>query len=215
MPQDSPYIMSFSIGGLCLLESKVIAKAYTSSNDWNETKDLVIRENLLQARVISSAQRMLGEVIPRLRLLSEKELSLFRTSADQDQRHLLWLAICRRHAFIADFYVQVVHERYLSLKDAAAEAGIETYHGTAKRLLKTQHYIGDDFYPAIIDEEIFQKAQAELIKRAAALGRLNRAPKEIAFKAPTVFRIRDVKRHFPNPVEQAEYIYSLIEGEVS
>ncbi len=111
-----------------------------------------------------------------------------------------------------------LYENYLSglsLKDAAAEAGIETYHGTAKRLLKTQHYIGDDFYPAIIDEEIFQKAQAELIKRAAALGRLNRAPKEIAFKAPTVFRIRDVKRHFPNPVEQAEYIYSLIEGEVS
>ncbi len=81
-----------------MLESKVIAKAYTSSNDWSETRDLVIRENLLQVRVISSAQRMLGEVIPRLRLLSEKELSLFRTSADQDQRHLLWLAICRRHA---------------------------------------------------------------------------------------------------------------------
>jgi len=100
-----------------LLESKVIAKAYTSSNDWSETRDLVIRENLLQVRVISSAQRMLGEVIPRLRLLSEKELSLFRTSADQDQRHLLWLAICRRHAFIADFYVQVVHERYMSLKE--------------------------------------------------------------------------------------------------
>jgi len=117
MPHDSPYIMSFSIGGLCLLESKVIAKAYTSSNDWSETRDLVIRENLLQARVISSAQRMLGEVIPRLRLLSEKELSLFRTSADQDQRYLLWLAICRRHAFIGDFYVQVVHERYLSLKE--------------------------------------------------------------------------------------------------
>lgn len=108
-----------------MLESKVIAKAYTSSNDWNETKDLVIRENLLQARVISSAQRMLGEVIPRLRLLSEKELSLFRTSADQDQRHLLWLAICRRHAFISDFYVQVVHERYLSLKE---KVGIDEFN---------------------------------------------------------------------------------------
>lgn len=88
------------------------------------------------------------------------------------------------------------------------------YHGTAKRLLKTQHYIGDDFYPAIIDEMVFQNAQVELVKRAAALGRLNRAPKEKALTAPTIFTIRDIKKHFDNPVMQAEYIYSLIESEV-
>ena len=60
-----------------------------------------------------------------------------------------------------------LYENYLSglsLKDAAAKAGIDTYHGTAKRLLKTQHYIGDDFYPAIIDEMVFQNAQVELVK---------------------------------------------------
>lgn len=111
-----------------------------------------------------------------------------------------------------------LYENYLtglSLKDAAAEAGIDTYHGTAKRLLKTQHYIGDDFYPAIIDETVFQNAQEELMKRAAALGRLNRAPKEKVLKAPTVFTIRDIKKRFDNPVMQAEYIYSLIESEVS
>ena len=111
-----------------------------------------------------------------------------------------------------------LYENYLSglsLKDAAAEAGINTYHGTAKRLLKTRHYLGDDFYPAIVDEAVFQKAQEELTKRAAALGRLNRTPKEKVFTAPTIFTIRDVKRHFPNPVEQAEYIYSMIESEVS
>lgn len=93
--------------------------------------------------------------------------------------------------------------------------GIDTYHGTAKRLLKTQHYIGDDFYPAIIDKTVFQNAQAELMKRAAALGRLNRTPKEKLLKAPTVFTIRDIKTRFDNPVTQAEYIYSLIESEVS
>lgn len=111
-----------------------------------------------------------------------------------------------------------LYENYLtglSLKDATAEAGIDTYHGTAKRLLKTQHYIGDDFYPAIIDETVFQHAQEELMKRAAALGRLNRAPKKKVFKAPTVFTIWDIKTRFDNPVTQAEYIYSLIESEVS
>lgn len=110
-----------------------------------------------------------------------------------------------------------LYENYLtglSLKDAAAEAGIDTYHGTAKRLLKTKHYVGDDFYPAIIDETVFLNAQAELIKRAAALGRLNRAPKEKELKAPTIFTIRDIKKHMNTPAGQAEYIYSLIESEV-
>ena len=69
-----------------------------------------------------------------------------------------------------------LYENYISgmsLKTAAAKAGIETYHGTAKRLMMTRHYLGDDFYPAIINEEIFHKAQEELTKRAA-LCRMNR-----------------------------------------
>lgn len=110
-----------------------------------------------------------------------------------------------------------LYENYLtglSLKDAASETSIETYHRTAKRLLKTKHYIVDDFYPAIIDETVFLSAQAELIKRAAALGRLNRTPKEKVLTAPTVFTIRDIKKHMSSPAQQAEYIYSLIESEV-
>ena len=41
----------------------------------------------------------------------------------------------------------------MALAKAAAAAGIETYHGTAKRLMENRHYLGDDFYPAIIDQE--------------------------------------------------------------
>lgn len=52
-------------------------------------------------------------------------------------------------------------------------AGIETYHGTAKRLMENRHYLGDDFYPAIIDQETYDKAAIRL-ERAGKLGRLNR-----------------------------------------
>lgn len=103
----------------------------------------------------------------------------------------------------------------LSLKEAAAQAGIDTHHGTVKHMLKTQHYIGNDFYPAIIDEATFNNAQVELTKRAETLGRLNCASKEKVLTAPTVFTLQDIKKHFDNPVKQAEYIYSLIESEVS
>lgn len=110
-----------------------------------------------------------------------------------------------------------LYKNYLSgmgLQMAASEAGIQTYHGTAKRLLMTKHYLGDDFYPAIIDEETYQKAQEELINRAAALGRLNRTTKQKPIKTPTLFTIRDIEKHFDNPAAQAEDLYSLIDCEV-
>lgn len=110
-----------------------------------------------------------------------------------------------------------LYENYISgmsLKTAAAKAGIETYHGTAKRLMMTRHYLGDDFYPAIIDEEIFHKAQEELSQRAA-LCRMNRDTQKKTLKTPTLFTIREIEKHFANPAAQAEYMYSLIDCEVS
>ena len=46
--------------------------------------------------------------------------------------------------------LRLLYKNYLSgmsLSKAAAKAGIPTYHGTAKRLMGTVHYLGDSFYP--------------------------------------------------------------------
>jgi len=117
MANDVPYIMSFTSGGLSLRESLIVTDVFLSGNDWAQARKLIIQDNLLQVRMINSAKRILSEIIPRLQLFSEQELHFFSTSTDQDQRHLLWLTICRRHAFIADFYTEIVHDRYLSLKE--------------------------------------------------------------------------------------------------
>ena len=102
----------------------------------------------------------------------------------------------------------------MSLKNAANKAGIETYHASAKRLLMTEHYLGDDFYPAIIDKETFDRVQAERIKRAAALGRLDRKSTRKSPKIPTQFSIGAIMEHYDNPATQAEYVYGLLKGEV-
>ena len=75
----------------------------------------------------------------------------------------------------------------MSLSKAAAEAGIPTYHGTAKRLMGTVHYLGDSFYPAIIDMRKLQ--------------------------IPTHFHMGEIATLHDNPMKQAEYLYSLIESE--
>ncbi len=114
--------------------------------------------------------------------------------------------------------IRSLYENYLSglgLKEAASKAGIETYHGTAKRIMSNRRYLGDDYYPAIIDRVTFQKVQAELQKRASKLGRLNKTPSKKVIKIHTSFTIVGVKTCFDDPIMQAEYIYSLIESEVS
>ena len=113
--------------------------------------------------------------------------------------------------------LRMLYANYLdgmSLKNAATEAGIETYHASAKRLLMTEHYFGDDFYPAIIGKEAFDRVQAERVKRAAALGRLDRKSKRKPPKIPTQFSIGAIMEHYDNPATQAEYVYSLLNSEV-
>ncbi|WP_019543166.1 hypothetical protein [Selenomonas bovis] len=113
--------------------------------------------------------------------------------------------------------IKRLYKNYLSgmsLKKAAAEAGMETYHCSAKRLMQNKHYLGDNFYPAIIDKDTFDKASAEFLRRAILLGRLHRKAKVKPSSAPTSFTMAKIVKQYKDPKLQAEYLYSLIESEV-
>lgn len=47
----------------------------------------------------------------------------------------------------------------LGLKPAAENAGLDIFHGSAGRMLRNKHYLGDEFYPAIIEKELFDHAE--------------------------------------------------------
>ena len=112
--------------------------------------------------------------------------------------------------------VRMLFKHYLSglsLENAAKEAGINTYHSTAKNMLTNKHYLGDDFYPAIISLSDFEAARELRIFKAIRSGRFDITPKTKELKIPTKFTTRGIIRHFDDPIEQAEYLYSLIESE--
>lgn len=103
----------------------------------------------------------------------------------------------------------------LGLKHAAENADLKIYHGSAGRMLRNTHYLGDEYYPAIIDREQFDKAEEIRISRASSLGRvreLQASPKPVA---DTRFTLPTVERKFADPFEQAEYTYSLVKSEVT
>ena len=102
----------------------------------------------------------------------------------------------------------------MALVPAAEKVGLKLYHGSAGRMLRNKKYLGDDYYPAIIDKETFDKAEEIRMSRAKALGRVweLEGKKDIPF--PTSFSMPAVKKVSDDPFEQAAYAYSLIESEV-
>ena len=108
--------MSFSTGGLFRLESVELALIFLEINDWTAVQIKVLADNLLQARTINTSKRFCREIISRLKTLTRSEVELLVHGNIQEQSYLLWLAICRRYKFIADFAVEIIRERFINLK---------------------------------------------------------------------------------------------------
>lgn len=102
----------------------------------------------------------------------------------------------------------------LSLNDAAKEAGIDCYHATVSKILQNKCYLGDDFYPAIIEEDTFRKVGFEKHRRAKMLGRLQEPKAATKMDYAVKFKAKPLKQKYVNPFKQAEYAYSQIEREM-
>ncbi|MCP4367831.1 MAG: DUF1819 family protein, partial [Deltaproteobacteria bacterium] len=108
------YKLSFTGAGLSISGSIKIAEVYLQLRDWDAVREKVFAENLLQARTQSSVQRTFQELAPRLQELTDEQLELLVEGNHQEQRQILWYAICRRYAFIREFATEVLYEKYLS-----------------------------------------------------------------------------------------------------
>lgn len=113
--------------------------------------------------------------------------------------------------------VRKLYEGYISgiaYMPASEAAGLKIYHTGAKKMMQNKHYLGDDYYPAIIDKETFDAAEAERVKRQAKLGRVfDDKPAKVS-KIATGFTMPKVLKKYDDPFKQAEYAYSLIESGV-
>lgn len=113
---DKRYSMSFTTGSLFHRESVQLAALYLELGDWSAVRDKVFTENLLQTRTANSLKRTYREIVSRLMTLQRNEIVLLVESSPQEQAYLLWMAVCRRYTFIAEFAAEVLRERYITLK---------------------------------------------------------------------------------------------------
>lgn len=115
MTTASKYNMSFTVGGLLLSESVLLAKLYIETKNWAQVRKVASADNLLQIRTLAARERIVREVVFRLMELSPDELTLFLAVHQQEQGYLLWLAICRHYPFIAEFTIDVLHDRFVRM----------------------------------------------------------------------------------------------------
>ena len=109
-----------------------------------------------------------------------------------------------------------MYESYLagkSLLVSSKEAGINCFHGSASRMLLNKRYLGDDYYPPLIDKETYDRIVEEKEKRATALGRVDRIKPKQETVIPCKFKMRKPTQNLRDPFADAAYLYSLIESE--
>ena len=104
-------------------------------------------------------------------------------------------------------------ENYLagmSFDKAAREAGLKMVHCQVKRMLLNLKYLGDGFYPPILERETVAEIEAERIKREKALGHSRWRKDNQAVRVYKDFCVPEITEMYRDPIRQAEYAYSLI-----
>lgn len=83
---------------------------------------------------------------------------------------------------------------------------IQRSHTSITRILSNRQYLGDEIFPAIIDEDLFQRVADERarLQREGHKKVESSEPDRLRFSAPKP------KQIFEDPFKQAEYAYSLI-----
>ena len=125
--KPKPYKLSFTAASLYISDSIKIAEEYLKLQNWDLAKKEVMSNNLLQSRTKSSAVRLYRELAQRLQMLSDDQLELLVEGSVQEQKQLLWLAVCKRYVFIQEFAIEVLYEKFLTMNCELTELDYDAF----------------------------------------------------------------------------------------
>lgn len=106
------YSLSITGAGTYRVETAMVARDYLDCCDWTLVRRHIVDDDLMTINSISSRERSGGEIIKRLKTLSNDELEFFAFAMDDDQLAMLWLVLCRTYQFLHSFSENVVAARY-------------------------------------------------------------------------------------------------------
>jgi len=112
MAKVSTYKLSFTAASLRLSETVKVAKAANDSGitDLNKVRDSGVVFTSGKAR---TTDREFREIRKRLELLTPDQLEVLIHGDLISQKQIAFLALCKHHAFIRDFVIEVIREKTL------------------------------------------------------------------------------------------------------
>lgn len=124
------YRLSFTTGGLFLLEAPLVAERYLATRDWSLARSQVRDGNLLQVRTAAASTRISKELVSRLELLDQAELEFLLDCNLRERAYLLWVAACRRYSLIREFAKDLLREHFILLRRQLTTSDYEAFIGS-------------------------------------------------------------------------------------
>ena len=133
MNETTLYNMSFTAGAVMLNETNAVASALLDCNgDWDKTKEITFKENLMQKDKAASNARYFALMKQRLETLNQAELEMLVNSTVAVRRQLVLLAICKAHPFIYDFISENVRDCFYNQYEKVTHANFNEFYNEKK-----------------------------------------------------------------------------------
>lgn len=110
---NNEYVFSYTAATLMLHETDEVIKEYLKNKDWDKVKDLVVEENIMQKKSISSRKRVFTELKRRIESLTNEQVEYINEASSSDIRNLLFLSILKTYRFIFEFMTEIISKKVL------------------------------------------------------------------------------------------------------
>lgn len=105
------YNLAFTAGALLYNESILFIRAIDSTED-NLKNKFSVHSDVLATNAESSRKRIKSELDKRLKNLDVDYLNKFFLLTEQDQKVILFLAICKTYSIITEFALEIVYNKW-------------------------------------------------------------------------------------------------------
>jgi hypothetical protein len=121
MKHNNKYTFSFTGASALIAETLVIAEEYNRLKDWKAVEKSLLDNNLLHKVKQVTFKREFSEIKKRLILLTPNQLALMIQGSLDDAKAMILLALVKAYAFLRDFIIEVIRNKYLLFDTVISE----------------------------------------------------------------------------------------------
>lgn len=162
MDTDQPYNFSFTSSSMLLNETLKVAAYFHEGG----TKEGAGPEAILKKGKTATSKREFREIARRLRELTPAELELLATGPLPTQKQAAFLAICKAYAFIRDFVIEVVRDKYLGFDFQIHEGDYRSFYKRKRELHPEMDKLSESSEKKVRQRTFTILAQAGIIDNA-------------------------------------------------